>query len=171
MSILNGSSYSRFVITSGDAPSITIDLPLANSMTESNEIRKIEHELINFDIDNPEITYAQKILGYIITFTFDFSEWVTAETLMNKIKVIIDSAKAGKTINLTPRIDLPARNFNVIFSSQSFDLGIGTSGYTNRLPVFQFRTNLEPDLKWNIVTPLPPNVSGYVAFTLDRIAL
>lgn len=155
MSVLNGSSYSRFVVTAGDAPSFTVDLPLANSLVETNEIRKIEHELIGLDISNPSIETAQSILGYFITFTIDFSEWITAETLKNKIELLLTYAKAGRTITLTPRIDLPTRSFDVIFANDSFDLGIGTSGYSNRLPVFTFRTkNLEPSLKWEIVTPV-----------------
>lgn len=154
MSVLNGSSYSRFVVTAGDAPSFTVDLPLANSLVETNEIRKIEHELIGLDIDNPSIETAQSILGYFITFTIDFSEWITAETLKNKIELLLTYAKAGRTITLTPRIDLPSRSFDVLFVNDSFDLGIGTSGYSNRLPVFSFRTKrLETDLKWGIVYP------------------
>lgn len=173
MSVLNGSSYSRFTIS--DTPTgrgTDIDLPLANSMTESYEIDKIQQDVRGFSIATPVKTTAQNINGYIITFTFDFSEWVTADTLKNKIEVIISSAKAGKYIKLTPRVDLLSRSFEVIFNTDTFDLGIGTSGTTNRLPVFSFKTkNLEPDLKWSIVTPPPSGVSGYVAFTLTNIAI
>lgn len=153
---LNGSSYSRFVITaSGDAPGITVDLPLANSLTETIEIRKRQKEGIGLDPENEEIVIKQRIMGYSITFTIDFSEWITAETLKNKIELLLIYAQAGRTITLTPRIDLPTRFFDVIFNSDSFDLGIGTSGYSNRLPVFSFKTkNLEPSLKWEIVTPV-----------------
>ncbi len=164
MSVLNGKDISRFVISaSGSSRGETIDLPLANSMTESVEVRKIEHELIGLDIDDPQIETAQRILGYFITFTFDFSEWITAETLKNKIELLLYYAKEGRTIKLTPRIDLPGRFFEVLFVTDAFDLGIGTSGTSNRLPVYSFRTKrLEPDLKWGIVYPPSQPVTSAV---------
>lgn len=162
MSVLNGNSYSRFFIAgSGDAPGVTIDLPLANSMIENYDIRTIEHELIGLDISNPELEIAQEILGAFITFTFDFSEWITAETLKNKIETIYQSAKSGRLITLYPRIDVPTRFFEVKWTTTNFDLGIGASGNINHLPVFTFKTRrLEPEWKWEIKETASPVIGG-----------
>jgi hypothetical protein len=139
-------------------------LPLTDrqGLVESNITRQIKHELMGFDINNPEITQSQRILGYQIFWTFNYGEWVRGETL-TAMQEILYYAKQGASIKLVPRTDQPLRDFNVIFTGESFDVGIGKGGvnaWRNRLPVFRFETkNLEPDLKWT-VTPEPGTVFG-----------
>jgi hypothetical protein len=165
--IINGSSYSRFIISpAGDIPGETIvDLPVTDSqgLVETYITRQIRSELISLDITQPGITKSQQVLGYEIFWTFNYGEWVSGETLM-KMQTIIQSAKAGRNLKLIPRTDMDSRYFDVIYSGDDFDLGVRKGGIKakyNRLPVFRFETkNIEPDLKWNLY--VPPDTRTYV---------
>lgn len=157
MSIING--YAEPVVRVFDPGSPgtaeeTITLPLTNSqgLTESYEVKKISHELISLTPGLPDIINAQQIIGYMITFTLNYSRWITGEALYGSVKKIFDAAKAGRKLFLTPRADAPWREFEVLLANESLELGLNKGGrraLTHRLPVLVFRSSrLEPDLKW-----------------------
>jgi hypothetical protein len=159
--IINGYKEPRFLITSsGDAPvTVAIDLPLTNDkgLIESYDIKKIQHELIDYST-------VQSIKGYIIHFTLNYDIWITGETLM-KIKQILDSALAGSKIQLMPRVDLPARIFEVYVSMDTFSLGIlqGNGFYpqAHQYPVLVFSTKyLQDSLDWSLILPPSDPLSG-----------
>lgn len=137
-----------------------LTLPFTNSagLTETYEIKKISHELINISGETNEIVYAQKILGYIITFTLNYNRWITGKTLYESVKKIFDAAKAGRRLFITPREDAPWREFEVQLANEILELGINKGGIrasSHRLPVLKFRSvGLEHDLKW-----FPPGYS------------
>lgn len=139
---------------------IIVTLPLTNSagLTETYEIKKISHELINISGNTNEIVHAQKILGYIITFTLNYNRWITGRSLYEAVKKIFDAAKAGKRLFITPREDAPWREFEVLLANDTLELGLNKGGIkasSHRLPVLKFRSvRLEPDLKW-----FPPGYS------------
>jgi hypothetical protein len=157
MSIING--YLNPVVKlfnprNPEEPGKVIELPLTNSegLVESYQVRKISHELIGLDAAEPVITTRQKILGYIITFTLHYREFITGEALYDSIREIFDSSKAGWKVVLQPRADAPWREFEVMLANDTLELGINRGGpkaHLHRLPVLVFKTvNLEPDLKW-----------------------
>ena len=157
MSIING--YSHPIVKLYDPrnpeePSYVLDLPITNSagLVESYQLRKISHELIGLNAAEPVITTRQKILGYIITFTMNYNEYITGDALYNTVKTIFDASKAGWRVVLQPRADAPWREFEVILANETLELGLNKGGIkakAHRLPVLVFKTNnLEPDLKW-----------------------
>jgi hypothetical protein len=157
MSIINGYSSPKVKLyepAGTSEPAFTIELPLTNSggLVEEYDVKKISHELISLDPEQPQITTAEKILGYIITFTLRYDQFITGEDLYNGVKKIFDAAKAGWKIMLTPRKDAPWREFEVILANSTLELGInkgGSRAQYHRLPVIIFKTkNLEPDMKW-----------------------
>ncbi len=163
MSIINGYSHpivKLFDPAGTSEPAFTLELPLTNSegLVEQYEVKKVSHELISLDLDQPQITTAEKVLGYIITFKLSYNHFITGEDLYNSVKKIFDAAKAGWRVVLNPRKDAPWREFEVILANQTLELGInkgGSKAKYHRLPVVIFRTkNLEPDLKW-----FPPGYS------------
>ncbi|HMT11745.1 MAG TPA: hypothetical protein PKA39_09015, partial [Ignavibacteria bacterium] len=110
MSIING--YSNPIVKLFDPrrpeePSHVLELPLTNSagLTESYQLRKISHELIGLNAEEPQITTRQKILGYTITFTLNYNEYITGEALYTMVKTIFDASKAGWRVVLLPRAD------------------------------------------------------------------
>lgn len=125
----------------------TIDLPLTNSrgLVESYEIIKKQTEAINASI-------KQKIQGYRISFSLYYDEYVSGNTLL-EIKKIINHAKLGNKLVITPRADKPARAFEVILNMDNFDIGLlkgGANAIGHRLPVLQFTTKyLQTELVWN----------------------
>lgn len=157
MSIINGNSspiVKIFYPESSEESVELIHLPLANSkgLVETCEIKKLSCELISTNISNPEITYMQKVFGYIITFTINYQQYITGNTLYNSIKKILDASKAGCKLVLIPRKDVPWREFEVFLANDNFELALNKGGiYSNshKLPVLIFKTvNLEPNLKW-----------------------
>jgi hypothetical protein len=163
MSIINGYSspiVKLFEPSGTSEPAFTVELPLTNSggLVEEYEVKKVSHELISLDLDEPQITTAEKILGYIITFTLNYNHFITGEDLYNGVKKIFDASKAGWRIIIVPRKDAPWREFEVILANSTLELGItkgGRKSKYHRLPVLIFKSrNLEPDLKW-----FPPGYS------------
>jgi len=157
MSIINGYSYpivKLFDPRNPDDPRETLELPITNSggLVESYQLRKISHELIGLSADEPAIMNRQKILGYSITFTLNYNEYITGEILYTMVKTIFDASKAGWRIVLMPRADAPWREFEVLLANETLELGLNKGGIkakAHRLPVLVFKTNnLEPDLKW-----------------------
>lgn len=157
MSIINGCSNPLVKLYDPRDPENlreTLELPLTNSggLVESYQLRKISHELIGLNAEAPEITTKQKILGYTITFTLHYNEFITGEVLYTMVKTIFDASKAGWRIVLVPRSDAPWREFEVILANETLELGInkgGTKAKAHRLPVLIFKTkNLEPNLNW-----------------------
>lgn len=157
MSIINGCGRPVVRLVSADPEletEITVTLPLTNSqgLTETYEVKKISHELICLDPAQPQIINAQRIIGYMITFTLNYNRWVTGRTLYESFKKIFDAAKAGWKIILQPRDDAPWREFEVILANETLELGLNKGGAfarSHRLPVLIFRSaKLEPDLKW-----------------------
>lgn len=157
MSIING--HSNPIVKLYDPrdpndPRETLELPLTNSggLVESYQLRKISHELIGLNAESPAITTRQKTLGYTITFTLHYNEFITGEVLYSMVKRIFETSKAGWRIVLQPRADAPWREFEVILANETLELGLNKGGIkakTHRLPVLIFKTNnLEPDLKW-----------------------
>ncbi len=157
MSIINGHSHpivKLFDPRNPSEPRFTVSLPLTNSsgLVESYTLRKVSHELINPDLSAPQITIAQLILGYTITFTLHYDRFISGEDLYEGVKKIMDSAKAGWGIVFVPRADAPWREFDVLLANDTLELGINKGGKTamfHRLPVLIFKTkSLEADLKW-----------------------
>lgn len=157
MSIINGygSPVVKLYNTGGNEEAeYTLQLPLTNSpgLVESYEIRKISHELISIDPEAPDIINAERVLGYMITFTLSYNRFITGEALYDTVKKIFDAARSGWKIILQPRSDAPWREFEVILANETLELGINKGGRkagTHRLPVLIFKTKrLEHDLKW-----------------------
>ncbi|MBE2228466.1 MAG: hypothetical protein IAE93_14010 [Ignavibacteria bacterium] len=157
MSIINGYGHPVIKLISVDSDietEVTVTLPLTNSggLIESYEVKKISHELISLNPEAPDIINAQRILGYMITFTLNYNRWIAGEALYDSFKKIFEAAKAGWKIVLQPRDDAPWREFEVILANETLELGINKGGRfarTHRLPVLVFRSaRLEPELKW-----------------------
>jgi hypothetical protein len=149
--LLNGNKYPR-IKTVVDREVKTYDLSLTNSkgLIETYELKKIEHELI--DLTNLQnVSVNQFWLGFKIIWSLHYDEFIGADDLL-KIKSVLEAAKSGGRLFLTPRVDYPLRTFEVYVSSSNFELGIHKGGALaefNRGPVIQLATvNLEPDLKW-----------------------
>lgn len=135
----------------------TINLPIVNAsgLIENVQVLNITHEFNSR-------TLVQRILGYRITWTLPFDEYAKAQT-MQDIQQIIRYCKAGYKIVLTPRADLPTRNFEVLYTGESFDMGIkkgGAGSVGNRLVVIEFTTKyLLDDIGW-----VDPNDKQYTGF-------
>jgi hypothetical protein len=125
----------------------TIELPLTNrqGLVESYEIIKKQTDVINFAI-------KQKILGYRISFSLYYDEYVSGNALLD-IKKIINHAKLGNKLVLIPRADKPSRTFEVVVNMDNFDIGLlkgGAKAIGHRLPVLQFTTKyLQAELGWS----------------------
>ena len=153
MGIINGYQNPRFTILNNGTLTAVIDLPLTNSegLVEKYDIRKLEHELLNYSI-------ASRIEGFKITWTLNYDEYVTGESLM-LIRQVFEYAKQGYKLFLTPRIEHPWRAFEVYVSMDNFELGIrrgGIAAKAHRQVVLEFATvNIEPDLKWYDANHIP----------------
>ncbi|RPI19013.1 MAG: hypothetical protein EHM58_03095 [Ignavibacteriae bacterium] len=125
----------------------TIELPLTNSrgLVESYEIIKKQTEVIDY-------TIKEKLLGYRITFSLYYDEYVSGDTLLN-VKSILNHAKLGNKLVIIPRADSPDRTFEVIVNMDKFDIGLlkgGAKAIGHRLPVLQFTTKyLQAELNWS----------------------
>jgi hypothetical protein len=152
MSILNGYQNPKFTIINNGIIE-TVELPLTNSagLTES-------YSIVNQRVSTIGFRRKSSIYGFHISWRLNYDEFITAETL-TKIKRVLEYAKAGSKIHLTPRADHPWRAFEVYVSMDNFELGIrrgGMAAKAHRLVVLEFSTvNIEPDLKWfsNDFTP------------------
>ena len=145
-----GSGTSRFYLinnSSRTGSTQIIDLPLTNSngLTISWEEVSIKHLLIS------QRRMAKKILGWTVKFTLDYSEYIQKNDLI-KIKTIIDSARAGWTLRLVPRVDDLSSYYDVYYSGQSLDINIlhgGTNAIGNKSVVLEFTTiDLQPSLNF-----------------------
>jgi hypothetical protein len=153
MGILNGYKHPRITVRSAGSVIAVIDLPLTNSegMVETYEIKKLEHELLNYSV-------ASRIEGFKIRWTLNYDEFITGDSML-LIKQLLEYAKLGYELILTPRRDHPWRSFSVYVSSGDFELalrkgGIAAKGHKN--VVIELATvNLEPDLKWYSNDHLP----------------
>lgn len=145
MSIINGYQSPKFtVITPAGVNEIPLVLTNSEGLVEKYEIKKKEHELLNYSI-------ASKIDGFKIIWTLNYDEFAESDTML-RVKQILEYAKAGYDLWLTPRTDHPWRSFNVYVSMDDFEMGIrrgGAMAKAHRLVVLEFATvNIEPDLKW-----------------------
>lgn len=142
-----------------NSPQFTITLPPYNSkgLIETYTFRLIEHEVISIDPGTPKIETLQNILGYNVFFTCHYDQFITGDELYNKIKLIIDAAKAGYKIEFFPRSDKMQRFYQVLLANQTLELGVrkgGVNARGHRLPVLEFKTKrMETSLNW-----LPPDV-------------
>lgn len=153
MSIINGYQAPRFTILSNGSVIATIDLPLTGSggLVEG-------YTIVNQRATNIAFSRSQKIHGFHITWQLNYDEYITGESML-LIKQIIEYAKAGYDIWLTPRKDHPWRAFKVYISSDNFSLGLrkgGSAAKAHRLVVLEFATiDAEPDLKWYTSDTVP----------------
>lgn len=153
MPTINGYKHPYIRIINNGRLEGEYDLALTNSegLIEKYEIKKLEHELLNYSV-------ASRIEGFKISWTLNYDEYISGESLL-QIKEILEFAKFGYKIFLTPRKDHPWRAFEVYVSMDDFELGLrrgGASAKAHRLVVLGFTTvNLEPNLKWysNDFTP------------------
>lgn len=168
MSIINGYSYSKFQIIdpNGREATINISLPLTNlngGLVETYDVRKIEHELIGLDINNPAIEINQNIMGWFIMFDFSFQDFINGETLM-LFKTIIEKAKIGRTIRLFPRSDEMWRFYDVIFKSDNFSIGLRRGGSNvkyHKLFTASFMTKvMQTELNWQLTTTQETEYGG-----------
>lgn len=150
---INGWQYPSFKIyhvIGGDTFTVgfikKIDLPLVNEegLIESVQELKNVHELLNYSLED-------KIYGYRITWTLPYSNYANKNTMLS-IQEILQYLKAGYRVVLTPRSDLPMRNFIVKYSGDKLDVGNkkgGSKAVGNRLATISFTTkDLVDDLGW-----------------------
>lgn len=170
MAILNGWSTGKVVITTdGDVPvTTTILLPMTNygsGLEEITEFKDNGQELINFDIDNPDIIDEQDFLGHKVNWIFHFEDFITGDDLFEKFQYVLNARKSGWTMVLTPRVDIPNRFFTVNLIDEKLTLMLRRGGQYAQLhkgPLFTFRTkHLEQDLKWQ----LSPEAGAVFSFT------
>lgn len=175
MSLVLGIENARVVCTSGSR-TITYDLPLTNlqgRQIEHYDVVKVRHEVQSLDIDNPEITILEKVLGYRISWDFSYSSYIEGADVV-KMKNILDRYKQGYKLTLFPRVDELWRYFEVIPDNDTLSLGITSGGYSGGNDSWNFRfitKNLEQDLKLQVIIPPPVGTTGYVAYTLNNIAI
>jgi hypothetical protein len=97
---------------------ITLDLTNTEGLIETAIPINISHTLIDYTITKKEI-------GWRLKWTLHYNEWITIDNLL-KIQEVLRYARQGFNINFTPRIDLPQRNYEVVFSSDNISIGIIT---------------------------------------------
>jgi len=145
-SYVNGYNKPSFLIQKEDGTYIEeIELPITN---ESGLIEDYIPEEVTIKLLNKR--YVQKFLGWRLVLTLNYDRYVTADTLI-KIRTIIDYIKGvsqygtGVRVTIKPRIDNPARQFRVIYTGESLNLGIhkgGSKAPGMRMPVLKFESIL-----------------------------
>lgn len=163
MSTINGYSiYGKLVITppaAQTAPPVTVILPPYNQdgLIETYSFIKLEHPFAALNIYELSLKVRNKLYGWFVTFTLHYNQFITGDDLYNKIRVIIEKAKAGWEFQFYPRYDVEERSYQVYIGNESLELGIrggGRNARYHRLPILVLKTvNMETDLKW-----LPPTV-------------
>lgn len=170
MSIINGYSYGRAVITTtGDIPtSYTVDFPVTNyggGLEETLVPRDVKQEFISLNIESPSISRDYFPIGFDMGWTFHYEDFITGNDLYNKFYLILKAWKNKWTIKLTPRIDVPERFFYVHLVNESLSLMIrrgGTNAKYHKGPMFSFLvTETQPDPNWYLV-PEPSTTFGVI---------
>jgi len=154
---LNGYKNPIFKIYDDNIIIETIALPIVNAsgLIENVQTLNITHEFNSRK-------FVQKILGFRISWSLPYDEYARVDTMM-KIQQILRHCKTGRKIVLTPRADLPTRNFEVIYTGEELQMGIkrgGANAVGNRLTVIEFTTkNMVDDIGW-----INPNDIIYTGF-------
>lgn len=134
------------IYTAAGAWETAISLPLTNTggLVEGYEIKKIEHELLNYSVES-------EIKGFKIFFTLNYDEHISGEALMS-IKSLLEYARAGYKLYLIPRAEIYWRSFEVYVSMNNFEVGIrrgGAKAKYNRMVLLEFATkHLQTSLNW-----------------------
>lgn len=141
---INGSGKPRIICSNGVRASFNLDLPETNEngLTETWEEKYILHRIISPSFTNYTQQIVKKSLGWVVTFTFDYTRYIQKNDLL-KIKKILDYAKAGWTIKLIPRVDDLSRQFEVLYSGETLDINImggGERAIGNKSVVLKFTT-------------------------------
>lgn len=115
---MNAIGVSKFRIYSNNnlIQEVILELTNAEGLIETAIPINITHTLIDY-------TILKKDIGWRLKWTLHYNEWITIDNLL-KIQEILRYAKQGFNVNFTPRIDLPQRNFEVIFNSDNIDVGV-----------------------------------------------
>lgn len=151
--VVNGSGSPTIHILQGYTTT-TFNLPFCKRMTEIWTERKILHEVISPDINNPVIKRVKETLGWHVQFMLDYADYVVVKSDILNIATILNATsrtRAETQILLVPRNDYPNGFFKVLYTSENFTLDIakgGTNAPGNKSIILQFETvDLQPTLK------------------------
>lgn len=176
MSIVLGGTNSRVVCRSGSRE-VVFDLPLTNldgRLIETYEEEKIRHYVQSLSIASPSIRIREQFLGYRITWSFSYNSFIDGEDVV-KFDKIDWFAHNDYTITLFPRMDEEWRFFDVIPDNESTSLGITKGGRLAQFNTdFNYRfvtPDLVQDRKLKVVVIPPSGITGYIAYTLDNLAI
>jgi len=127
-----------------DNPRFLIKESFNGALIESIDIDKLIYEGLIESYEDEDIIHktAKGVIFKIprkirIRFTISYTDYILKENLL-KIQRILTYEKNGKSIFLVPRSDVLSRFFEVVYSGDSFDLGLWMGGHkapANRLPV------------------------------------
>jgi len=166
MDISLGISNAKIVATLANKL-FSYSLPLTNKggrQIEDYEVKTIRHYVQGLDISDPTETILESVLGYRISWSFSYSDFVKG-TDIEIFESILAKHKQGYTLTITPRVDNPARKFVIIPDNQTLALGINSGGYKagNNSWVFRFITkNLEQSLGLGVVIDPDSITSGTI---------
>lgn len=150
---LNGVSYPQFQIIDGNGVvKQTIQLPITNSkgLIENYIEKNISYEFLDYRKE-------KKILGYNVNFTLHFDEWTSKKTLLKIYQLLhweytfrLPGYENYKII-LTPRVDAPSRNFDVIGTNENMSLGVmrgGVNAIGNKGIILNYTTKYLSNWGW-----------------------
>lgn len=138
-------------------PRFLIKETFNGTLIESIDLDDLIYEGLIESYENEDIVHktAKGVIYKIprntrIRYTLSYSEYVLKDNLL-KIQRILNYEKNGKSIFLIPRSDVLARFFEVVYSGDSFDLGLwmgGQNAPANRLPILSWVTKERVELNW-----------------------
>ncbi len=168
MNSINGYSYGKINISDQE-----LLLPLTNKgggLEETLVLRQIRDEIIGLNPNTPTITQLQRAQGFDIIWNFHYEDFITGSDLYNKFYPVLKAWKAGSTMILTPRIDLPTRNFEVILTNENLTMKLAKATQKNKYHkgvLFTFQTKeMQSDPGWlPTPEPLPEYTGGGSVFT------
>jgi hypothetical protein len=144
---INGYGNPRFLIRES----------LSGTLIESIDINKLVYEGLIESYEDEDIIHrtAKGTIHKIprstrIRFTISYADYIQKDNLL-KIQRILNYEKSGKSIFLVPRSDVLSRFFEVVYSGDSFDLGLWMGGHkapANRLPVLSWVTRNRVEANW-----------------------
>lgn len=160
MNSINGYSTGKLAIGDNE-----ISLPLTNrggGLEEQTIFRQIRQEGIGLNPDSPTITQLQRALGFDIIWNFHYEDFITGSDLYTKFYPILKAWKAGNTMILTPRIDVPTRFFEVILINENLTMKLAKATQKNKYHkgcLFTFQTvYTQNDPNW---LPTPEAAAEY----------
>lgn len=120
INFINGWKAPKFRIKDGNVLIDTIVLPISEGMIETIEELKIEHTLLNYDIE-------KEVHGFRLSWKIPYTVWAN-KNVMLEVQQLMRYSKAGYRIILTPRLDLPTRSFEVLLNNDMIEYGIKKGG-------------------------------------------